>query len=142
MQNRIPFFWLALAMLLSASRIFAGEAPQPIKVIVAAMYENGEVRGDAPGEIQFWVERLHLDKQLPFPMGESDLYVNDTGVMAVVLGGGIPNATASVMALGLDPRFDLSKTYWLIAGVAGGDQAQPLRAKRSWLRSISDSLYW
>ena len=25
------------------------------------------------------------------------------------------------MALGLDPRFDLSKAYWVVAGIAGID---------------------
>src|SRR6202140_1729715 len=28
-------------------------------------------------------------------------------------------AAASIMALGMDPRFDLSKAYWLVAGIAG-----------------------
>lgn len=137
-QDRIASFWLAIATLFLAPAIFAEQVRQPIKVIVAAMYENGEVRGDAPGEIQFWVERLHLDQQLPFPMGESDLYLNDTGVMAVVLGGGIPNAATSVMALGLDPRFDLSKTYWLIAGVAGGDPADMSLGSAAWARHVVD----
>ncbi|NOX68571.1 MAG: purine nucleoside permease [Gammaproteobacteria bacterium] len=127
-----------MALLVFVPPVLANPARQPIKVIVAAMYENGEVRGDAPGEIQFWVERLHLDRQLPFPMGESDLYLNDTGVMAVVLGGGIPNATASIMALGLDPRFDLSKTYWLIAGVAGGDPADMSLGSAAWARHVVD----
>jgi purine nucleoside permease len=27
------------------------------------------------------------------------------------------------MALGLDPRFDLTKAYWLVAGIAGIDPA-------------------
>ena len=137
-RNGITTLLLAMIMLLLAPAIFAAQARQPIKIIVAAMYENGEARGDAPGEIQFWVERLHLDKQLPFPMGESDLYLNDTGVMAVVLGGGIPNAATSVMALGLDPRFDLSKTYWLIAGVAGGDPADMSLGSAAWARHVVD----
>lgn len=137
-QDEFATCWLAIAILLFASPVLASPVRQPVKIIVAAMYENGEVRGDTPGEIQFWVERLHLDRQLPFPMGESDLYLNDTGVMAVVLGGGIPNATASVMALGLDPRFDLTKTYWLIAGVAGGDPADMSLGSAAWARHVVD----
>jgi len=129
---------LMLISLAGAVPAFAEQTRQPIKVIVAAMYENGDVRGDAPGEIQFWVERLPLDRQLPFPLGESDLFLNDQGVMAVVLGGGIPNATASVMALGMDPRFDLSKTYWLIAGVAGGDPADLSLGSAAWARHVVD----
>ncbi|MGI9203180.1 MAG: hypothetical protein ACR2Q3_04185, partial [Woeseiaceae bacterium] len=62
----------------------------------------------------------------------------DDGVMAVLLGGGIPNATASIMALGLDPRFDLSKTYWLVAGVAGGDPADMSLGSAAWARHVVD----
>ncbi len=40
--------------------------------------------------------------------------------MEICIGGGIANAAASVMALGYDPRFDLRRAYWLIAGIAGG----------------------
>jgi purine nucleoside permease len=32
-------------------------------------------------------------------------------------------AAASVMALGLDPRFDLTKAYWVVAGIGGVDPA-------------------
>ncbi len=109
-----------------------------IKVVVAAMYELGAARGDAPGELQFWVERLPLAESMPFPLGEGDLYLHDDGVLAVLLGGGIPNATASVMALGLDPRFDLSKAYWVIAGVGGGDPQDLSLGSAAWAKHVVD----
>ena len=93
----------------------------PVKFVVVSMFEYGEVTGDKPGEFQLWVEQAGLDKTLPFPLGEYELRMNDQGVLGICVGGGIPNATASIMALGLDTRFDLSKAYWLIAGIAGGD---------------------
>lgn len=130
--------WLSLACLIIATPLFADEQSLEIKVVVLAMFENGEATGDAPGELQFWVERLNLDNALPFPLGERDVYLNDDGVMAVLLGGGIPNATASIMALGLDPRFDLSKAYWLIAGVAGGDPADMSLGSAAWARHVVD----
>lgn len=120
------------------SPLAADEPRREIKVVVAAMYEIGAPRGDAPGELQFWVERLPLEEALPFVLGEEDLYLNDEGVLAVLLGGGIPNATASVMALGLDPRFDLTKAYWLIAGVAGGDPADLSLGSAAWARHVVD----
>ena len=123
---------------LSAVPADAADEKQAIKVVVVAMYENGDPRGDAPGELQLWVERLALDSQLPFPSGESDLYLNERGVLAFVTGGGIPNATASVMALGLDPRFDLSKTYWLVAGVAGADPLDMSLGSAAWARHVVD----
>lgn len=116
----------------------AEEPRREIKVVVAAMYEIGAPRGDAPGELQFWVERLPLEEAVAFPLGEEDLYLNDEGVLAILLGGGIPNATASVMALGLDSRFDLTKAYWIIAGVAGGDPADLSLGSAAWARHVVD----
>ncbi len=137
---RMPTFAICLLIFsgLFAVPADAADEKQAIKVVVVAMYENGDPRGDAPGELQLWVERLALDNQLPFPSGESDLYLNERGVLAFVTGGGIPNATASVMALGLDPRFDLSKAYWLVAGVAGGDPLDLSLGSAAWARHVVD----
>jgi purine nucleoside permease len=134
--NLLPV--ILLCLLFPATLPAADDGPRKIRVVVAAMYELGEVRGDAPGELQFWVERLPLEESLPFPLGEGNLYLNDEGVLAILLGGGIPNATASVMALGMDPRFDLSRAYWLIAGVAGGDPADLSLGSAAWARHVVD----
>ncbi len=112
--------WLmALTMLLAASAHAAERIP--VKVVVVAMFEMGAVTGDQPGEMQFWVEREKLDKVYPFPLGEYELRMNDRGLLAICTGGGVTNAATSIMALGMDERFDLSKAYWLVAGIAGGD---------------------
>ncbi|MDP5052734.1 MAG: purine nucleoside permease, partial [Congregibacter sp.] len=95
--------------------------PLPVKVVVLSMFENGEPTGDKPGELQLWLERNPGLREMPFALGEYSLYYGDNGLLVACLGGGIPNATASTMALGLDERFDLTKAYWLIAGIAGGD---------------------
>lgn len=138
MKTWHPAICLAVIFALFAVPAFADDERQAIKVVVVAMYENGDVLGDDPGELQLWVERLELDTHLPFPSGESDLYLNDEGVLAFVTGGGIPNATASVMALGFDPRFDLSKAYWLIAGVAGGDPLDISLGSAAWAMHVVD----
>lgn len=109
-----------------------------VKVVVLAMFERGEVRGDVPGELQFWVERLGLDTEYEFALGQGTLYMNDAGVMAVLLGGGIPNATATTMALGLDDRFDLSHSYWLVAGIAGADPTDLSLGSAAWARHVVD----
>ena len=132
-----PLPALAALCLVAAAPLPAAE-PVAVKVVVAAMFENGETTGDAPGELQFWVERLALDTALPFPQGERELYLNDDGVLAVLLGGGTANATASVMALGADPRFDLRRAYWLIAGVAGGDPADLSLGSAAWAKHVVD----
>jgi purine nucleoside permease len=113
-------------------------APIPVKVVVVAMFENGAITGDKPGEFQFWVEREKLDTSLPFPLGEYELRMNDQGVLAICTGGGITNAAASIMALGMDPRFDLKKAYWLVAGIAGGDPLDVSLGTAAWSRSVVD----
>lgn len=138
MIGRTRIFAMFLLSAFVALPANANDDALPIKVVIAAMYEIGDVRGDAPGELQYWVERLPLEHSLPFPLGESDLFLNDDGVMAVLLGGGIPNATASIMALGLDPRFDLSKAYWIVAGVAGGDPEDMSLGSAAWARHVVD----
>jgi purine nucleoside permease len=45
----------------------------------------------------------------------------DHTVLGMVSGTTLVNATASMMALGMDPRFDLTHAYFLINGIAGVD---------------------
>ncbi len=116
----------------------AAEAAIPVKVVVVAMFERGELEGDAPGEIQLWLDRLALDTVYPFEMGEVPLHGNDDGVLAILTGGGIPNATASIMALGTDPRFDLTRAYWVVAGIAGGDPVDLSLGSAAWARHVID----
>ncbi len=94
------------------------------KVVVVAMFERGADTGDQPGEFQYWVEREKLDRVLPLPAGHRAVRTNaDSSVLGVVTGMGNSNAAATIMALGLDPRFDLTQSYWLVAGIAGIDPA-------------------
>ena len=93
-----------------------------VKAVVVAMFEIGEDEGDRPGEFQFWKERYGLTEKYAFPHGFHDLYYNpEKGVLGMVTGMGIARASSAFTALGLDPRFDLTKAYWLIAGIAGID---------------------
>ena len=85
------------------------------------MFERGADTGDQPGEFQYWIEREGLDRVVTFPQGWRDLRMNQDGVLALCTGIGTAKAAASVMALGLDPRFDLRKAYWVVAGIAGID---------------------
>ncbi|MFK7829493.1 MAG: nucleoside hydrolase [Congregibacter sp.] len=113
-------------------------APLPVKAVVLAMFESGEPLGDKPGELQLWLERNPDLQELPFALGEYPLYYRDDGLLIATLGGGIPNATASTMALGLDPRFDLRKAYWLIAGIAGADPQDLSLGSAAWATSVVD----
>jgi purine nucleoside permease len=112
--------------------------PMPIKVVVVTMFEAGADAGDRPGELQHWVERNHLDKILPFPQGYHDLRMNGDGVLAVLTGVGTAKAAGSIMALGLDPRFDLRKAYWIVAGIAGIDPADGSLGSAAWAEWVVD----
>ena len=109
-----------------------------IKVVVVTMFERGEDTGDAPGEFQLWVEREHLDQVLPLAAGYRHVCLNKDGVLGMVTGVGTAKAAASVMALGLDPRFDLSKAYWIVAGIGGGDPADVSLGSAVWADHVVD----
>jgi purine nucleoside permease len=116
-------------------------AAEPIKihVVVVTMFEVGEDTGDSPGEFQFWVEREKLEKVLPFPAGHGNLRLsNDERVLGLVTGMGTANASATITALGLDPRFDLSKAYWIIAGIAGVDPQDASLGSAAWANYVLD----
>lgn len=121
MRNRL-FLWLVAASFAMAGGAAAQEKPWPVKVVIVTTFEPGEDTGDVPGEFQYWVEREHLDEKIDFPGGVRALRVNKAhDVLGIVTGMTLANAGPSMMALGLDPRFDLSHAYFLVAGIAGVD---------------------
>jgi purine nucleoside permease len=112
--------------------------PIRIKVVVVTMFERGEDTGDVPGEFQLWVEREHLDQILPLPSAYHHVRMNQDGVLGLLTGVGTAKAAASVMALGMDPRFDLSKAYWIVAGIGGGDPADVSLGSAVWADHVVD----
>jgi purine nucleoside permease len=138
---RFPLFVRALsgiALVLLTLPIFAAEAPIPVKVVVVAMFEVGQDTGDAPGEFQYWVERDHLDHVFPMPAAYHAARMNDRGELGIVTGAGTAHGAATIMALGLDPRFDLSHAYWIIAGIAGGSPETVSLGSAAWARYVLD----
>jgi purine nucleoside permease len=134
------FLMLSLSALCGS---LSAQAPAPagpirVKVVVVTMFERGEDTGDTPGEFQLWVEREHLDQILPLPSGYHHVRLNKDGVLGMVTGVGTAKAAASVMALGLDPRFDLSKSYWIVAGIGGGDPADVSVGSAVWADHVVD----
>ena len=59
--------------------------------------------------------------------------------MAIVTGIGTAKSTAAVMALGMDPRFDLSQSYWLVAGIAGIDPNDASIGSAAWAEYLVDA---
>lgn len=94
--------------------------PLLVKLVIVAAFEPSET-SPVPGEIRRWCEGLRLHERIPFTHGYQALYSDGAGVLGIVTGMGSVRAAASIMALGMDPRFDLSRAFWLISGVAGVD---------------------
>jgi purine nucleoside permease len=129
---------LACLFLLWASSPAMAQAPVEVKVVVVTMFERGADAGDQPGEFQYWVERERLDRVFRLPQGWRDPRMNEDGVLALCTGIGTAKAAASVMALGLDPRFDLRKAYWVVAGIAGIDPEEGSPGSAVWAEWVVD----
>lgn len=127
-------FWMGSARAQGAAVV----APIPVKVVVVTMFERGEDTGDIPGEYQLWVEREKLDRVIDMPAGYHHVRMNQDGVLGMLTGVGTAKAAASVMVLGLDARFDLSKAYWIVAGIGGGDPADVSLGSAVWANHVVD----
>lgn len=117
----------------------SSSVPIEIKVVVVTMFEFGEDLGDSPGEFQHWRERQGLTRRFSFPQSHHDIYLNEkTGVLGIVTGMGTSRSASAIMALGLDPRFDFTKAYWLVAGISGGDPANISLGSAAWAEYLVD----
>ena len=138
MTQHFPVFAALLGVFALSPVSSATPRPIPVKVVVVAMFEVGNDTGDLPGELQYWVERDHLDQVYPLPAGYHAVRMNKDGEMAVLTGQGTAHAAATIMALGLDPRFDFSHAFFLIAGIAGGNPERVSLGSATWARWIVD----
>ncbi|MBT5686315.1 MAG: purine nucleoside permease [Gammaproteobacteria bacterium] len=112
--------------------------PRAVKVVVVTLFEIGEDTGDRAGEFQLWKERRTFDEVLPFH-GYKDLHYNsEDGLLVMVTGIGTARSAAATMAVGMDPRFDLSKAYWLTAGIAGIDPEDATVGSAAWAEYLVD----
>jgi purine nucleoside permease len=143
MKRSYSLFTIALlAIFYSLAAVQGGSSAEdriPIKVVVVTMFERGASAGDAPAEFQHWVERFPLTEEMPFPLGDRAVRLNrEKGVLGIVTGIGTIKAAATIMALGLDERFDLSKAYFVIAGIAGIDPADGSIGSAVWTDWVVD----
>jgi purine nucleoside permease len=136
----------ALAALLGFLAPLRGAAAgrTPVKVIVLAGFEVGDDTGDAPGEFQLWYEREGLTDRIAVPGAPHPLCRNAQGLYADVGGNTrdpqlTPVTTSElVMALCLDPRFDLIHAYWIVDGIAGIDPAAGSIGSAVWAEDVVD----
>lgn len=126
----------------SAAGTAAVASPIPVKVVVVTTfeddYDNPNATGISPGEGVRWIKGFHLDTVVPLPAGFRPVRMNGDGVLELMTGMTTGKAAASTMALGLDPRFDLSKAYWILAGIAGVDPLQASLGSAAWAEWVVD----
>lgn len=133
-----------LALLLAAAAALSAAAadPIPVKVVVVTTfdndYENPGATGGANGEASRWIERLGLRRVLPLPGAFRPVHMNADGVAEIMTGMATARAAASTMAFGLDPRFDLSRAYWILAGTAGVDPQVASMGSAAWAEWVVD----
>jgi purine nucleoside permease len=132
---RVLRLFVLLIVLLAPWPVLA--KPIPIKVVVLTAFEVGADTGDAPGEFQHWVERYPLTETVTIPGIERPARLSKDGVMGVVTGM-FGRARGSLAALLLDPRFDFSKTYFVMAGIAGVDPKSGSIGSAAWSDWVVD----
>ncbi|QDY70385.1 purine-nucleoside phosphorylase [Qingshengfaniella alkalisoli] len=109
---------------------YAQEAFAP-KVLANTMFD---------GETKPWLDNLDLDRKIDIPgLPESAPALScndDICVMTTTMG--FANAAASVTAVALSDKLDLSQTYTIIAGIAGVDPEEGTLGSAHWARYVVD----
>jgi len=114
--------------------------PLEIRMVIVTAFEIGADTGDRAGEYQAWAKVT--PEILPFDAGYRHLrYDPAKRTLLLSTGIGTSRAAASVMALGLDPRFDLRHAYWLVAAIAGVDPHAASVGSAAWIGDVVDTDY-
>ncbi|TPW35991.1 purine nucleoside permease [Oecophyllibacter saccharovorans] len=131
-------FWLHLPAPALAQPPAAVRAPIPVRVVVVTTFELGADTGDLPGEFQNWVERFPLSQKIPAPATYHEVlrYNPELHVLGMVSGEGPTRMAAAMTSLILDPRFDLSHAYFILAGIAGIDPHAGTVGSAAWARYV------
>jgi purine nucleoside permease len=106
--------------------------PLAVKVLVISMFKL---------EAAPWPEALHADREIRVPGLSSDyplVRCNAEAVCLMTTGMGHANAAASMMAVLYSGLFDLRRSYFLIAGIAGIDPARGTIGSAAWARYAVD----
>ena len=128
-----PLIKLLLPALLGLCAMPAlAQKPLAPKVLVITMF--------AP-EAAPWRQAERFDTQVPVP-GLSPKYptvdCTRAGLCLMTTDMGLANAASSVAALVASPRFDLRRTYFLIAGIGGVAPEQGTLGSAHWARYAID----
>jgi purine nucleoside permease len=106
--------------------------PRAVKVMIISMFGP---------EGQPWIDKLALSDEIMVPGLSPDyptVHCNDDAVCDVITGMGHANAAASISALVYSGLFDLSQTYFMVAGIAGIDPSQGTIGSVAWANYLID----
>ena len=93
------------------------------------------------GEAKPWLEGRAFDTRVKVPglsAGAPEVVCAADGLCLMTTSMGFANAATSASALVLSGAFDLSKTYFLIAGIAGVDPKDGTTGGAYWARYVVD----
>ncbi len=93
------------------------------------------------GESKPWLEGEALGHKIAVPglfKPYPDVACSDNGLCLITTGMGYANAASSIAALVFGGKFDLTKTYFLVAGIAGVDPAEGTLGSAHWARFAVD----
>jgi purine nucleoside permease len=138
--KRLTGFTLPIGALLCSLFMQGASPPGPstgaskrvIKVLIISMI--------AP-EGQSFVDNLQLTDEITVPGLAADsptAKCNADDVCQITTGMGHTNAAASVSAMVWSSKFDLTHTYFLVAGIAGIDPTQGTLGSAAWARYLID----
>ena len=135
MRCTFSFGTLALLSVVASASLPAQAQDEPKlapKVMVITMFG---------GEAKPWLNGLQPARQIQVP-GLSKEFPNvacdDAGICQVTTSMGFAKAASSVSAVVLGNRFDLSRTYFLVAGIAGVDPTDGTLGSAHWARYVID----
>ncbi|WP_085315834.1 purine-nucleoside phosphorylase [Derxia lacustris] len=115
----------------------AETAPRPVKLLIVNMF--------AP-EAQPFIDGLKLDQSIAvpgLPPESPAVRCNADDVCQVTTGMGHANAAATLTALLFSRQFGFSRSYFLIAGIAGIDPARGTLGSAAWASWLIDTgLAW
>lgn len=121
--------WLAVAACGPAA---AQTPPTAPKVLVVTMFG---------GEAKPWLEGEAPTRAIAvpgLPKTSPEVACTPAGLCVLTTGMGYANAASAIAAVAFGGRFDLSKTYILIAGIAGVDPAEGTLGSVHWARYAID----
>jgi purine nucleoside permease len=134
---------MVVAPMLAASPAFAAPAgpkgPIEVRVVVVTTWEVERAGKDIRGELHAWRVKWPFTVEAPFPVGVRPLlYDAKRHVLVILTGMATARAAASITALGMDPRFDLRRAYWIVAGTAGVNPKYASAGSAAWAQWVVD----